>query len=237
MSSNEASLINSDGILNNCNESYLWFDSDISIEESINREVFVVDREFILFDLKKLAYSFGLKWDFCIARADRMSTCNRAHCQGFMKKSMLRNATSITCGCGLCVRFRAINSSNTKVSNPVIITYVCGVHSIMCDPSYVDQCVLARTRSGGYNNWADRCLREIMVQIAIDPFVKVSSMTELLKRVLPDKKIIDRYMINNVRIYVRKKKLELDYANIDIDPLKIDTTYSTLYQNTASNYS
>ena len=57
-----------------------------------------------------------------------------------------------------------------------------------------------------------------MAQIAIDPFVNVITMTELLQKVLPDKKDVDMCMINNVRICIRKKNLELDSANIQIDP-------------------
>ena len=53
-----------------------------------------------------------------------------------------------------------------------------------------------------------------MVRIAIDPFVNDRAMTELLQKTLPDKKDVDRYRINNVRIRVRKKRLELDSANI-----------------------
>ena len=59
----------------------------------------------------------------------------------------------------------------------------------------------------------------------------------LLKKVLPDRKIIDRHMMNNVRICVRKKKLELDSANIVINPKQFDTSYITSYQDTAVNYS
>ena len=62
-------------------------------------------------------------------------------------------------------------------------------------------------------------------------------MTMLLKKVSPDRKIIDRYMINNVRMCVRKKKLKLDSVNIVINPKLLDTSYITSYQDTADNYS
>ena len=57
-----------------------------------------------------------------------------------------------------------------------------------------------------------------MVQIDNEPFVSVRSMRELLPKVTPDRKYIDSYMINNVRILTRKKKLELENTNIKIDP-------------------
>ena len=75
-----------------------------------------------------------------------------------------------------------------------------------------------------------------MVQIDIDPFINVRAMTELLQKASIDRQFIDRYMINNVSIRVRKK-LELNYVNIDIDHKKIDTVYITSYQDTTDNYS
>ena len=69
---------------------------------------------------------------------------------------MLRKAKSITCRCGWYIRFRGVDISSNTVSNPVVITYVCGVHSNPCDPSYVDQFVMARTRSGDCEYCADQ---------------------------------------------------------------------------------
>ena len=60
MSSNEASLINSDGILNNCNESCLRLDSDNSVENATNR-VFIVWHEFLSSNWKQLVHSSSLK--------------------------------------------------------------------------------------------------------------------------------------------------------------------------------
>ena len=76
-----------------------------------------------------------------------------------------------------------------------------------------------------------------MIQMAIDPFVNVRVMIELLQKALSSRNIIDRHMINNVRIRTRKKRLELDYANIDIYSKHFDTTYITSYQDTADNCS
>ena len=48
-------------------------------------------------------------------------------------------------------------------------------------------------------------MHEIMVQMAIEPFVNVRAMKKLLFRVLPDRKHVDRHMINNVRTRTRRK--------------------------------
>ena len=69
MSSNDALLINSDGIMNDC-KVCLRLDSDSSVEEATNK-VLGVRHKFVLFDLKKLDYSFSLKLTFCTSRAGR----------------------------------------------------------------------------------------------------------------------------------------------------------------------
>ena len=54
--------------------------------------------------------------------------------------------------------------------------------------------------------------------MAINPYVSVRSMTALLQKALPERKDVDRHMINNVRIRARRRKLELDSKSIRIDP-------------------
>ena len=61
-------------------------------------------------------------------------------------------------------------------------------------------------------------------------------MTELLQKALPDRKDIDRRMINNVRIRALKKRLELDSANIQTDPNHFDPSFINSYMDTADNY-
>ena len=102
----------------------------------------------------------------------------------------------------------------------------------MCDPSYVDPFILVRTLTGVCKYCADQCLKEIVVQMDIDRFLNIRTTIELLQRVFSDRDIIDRHMINNVRIHTRKKSLELDYANIDLDSKYVDTTNIISYQDT-----
>ena len=104
------------------------------------------------------------------------------------------------CGCGWLVRFRGVEWQKCTNSDPVIITGVCGVHSNTYNPTFVDQFVLSRTRTGIYRKCADHSLQEVMVQISVEPFVSVRAIRELLSKVLPERKFIDRHMINNVRI-------------------------------------
>ena len=70
----------------------------------------------------------------------------------------------------------------------------------------------------------------------IDPFINVRTMTEMLYKVLSDRKIFGRHMINNVRISARNKTSELDYTNTDFDSKHFDTTTFTSYQDTAVKY-
>ena len=64
----------------------------------------------------------------------------------------------------------------------------------------MDQFVLARTRSGDYNKYDDSSLREVLVQMAIESFVSVRVVRELLTKSMPERTFIDRHMINNVKI-------------------------------------
>ena len=43
-----------------------------------------------------------------------------------------------------------------------------------------------------------------MVQMVIDPFINVRAMIELLQKTLPERKDVDIYMINNVRLKLRE---------------------------------
>ena len=61
-------------------------------------------------------------------------------------------------------------------------------------------------------------------------------MTELLQKALPDRKDIDRRMINNVRIRALKKRLQFDSANIQTDPNHFDSSFINSYMDTADNY-
>ena len=59
---NGALLVRDEDGLRNCGEVCLRIDSNTSVEVATNRE-FVADHKFILSYLKKLAHSFGLKWN------------------------------------------------------------------------------------------------------------------------------------------------------------------------------
>ena len=61
-------------------------------------------------------------------------------------------------------------------------------------------------------------------------------MTTLLLKTLPERKDVDRHMINNVRKRARKRKLELDSKSIRIDPKHVDSSFIKSYVSTADNY-
>ena len=72
--------------------------------------------------------------------------------------------------------------------------------------------------------------------MAIEPFVSVRAVRELLAKVLPDRVCIDRHMINNVRIRDRRRKKELERLNIVIHPKHFDTSFITTYKDISDNY-
>ena len=129
-----------------------------------------------------------------------------------------------------------VNECNNKSSDPVEITRVTPSYSDTCDPLNVDQLVLCRSRSGAYARCGYEDLKEIMVQMAINPYVSVRSMTTLLQNALPKGEDVDRHMINNIRIRARRRKLELDSKRIRIDPKHFDSSFIKSYVNSADNY-
>lgn len=123
-----------------------------------------------------------------------------------------------------------------KVSDQVFISEVSGDHTNTCNPDSVDQFVLSRVRSGIYKKCADYTLKEVMVQMSIEPFVSVRAIMELLFKVILDRMHINRYMINTVRIRARQKKIELENSNIEIHPRHFDISFIENYKETTDNY-
>ena len=72
--------------------------------------------------------------------------------------------------------------------------------------------------------------------MAINPFVNVRSIINLLQKVLPGRKDIDKHMINNVRIHTRRKNLDLDSNSIKIDPKYFEPTVIESYGDADDNY-
>ena len=61
-------------------------------------------------------------------------------------------------------------------------------------------------------------------------------MTTLLQKALPERKDVDRHMINNVRKRARRRKLELDSKSIRIDPKHFDSSLIKSCVSSADNY-
>ena len=96
--SNVALSIRDEDDLRNCDEVYLRIDSDTSIEVATNR-VFVVGNNYIVYALKKLTHSLGLKWYFCTSRSGKAIKYNGITRPVSRVNQGLMNVTSITCGC------------------------------------------------------------------------------------------------------------------------------------------
>ena len=193
-----------DYVLRSSNDICLRVDSDIPVKVATVR-VFAVGHVYILDDMRQLAKSFTLAWQFCTTRPGRSITCNRANRKSSHSSLGISRSTSISCSCKWSIRFLGVVKCNNKSSDPVVINRVTPSHSDTCDPLIVDQLVLCRSRSGAYARCGGEVLKEIMVQMAINPYISVRSMTTLLQKVLPERKDLDRHMINNVRIRARRK--------------------------------
>ena len=117
------------------------------------------------------------------------------------------------------------------------ITYISGSHTNTCDPSDVDLWVLTRTHASSYSKCSDHVLSEIMVQMGGSYSIDVLSMVEILRKTLPERKDVDRHMVYNVRLRVRRRKLELDASNIEILAHHFDPFFIKNYKSNSYNYS
>ena len=75
-----------------------------------------------------------------------------------------------------------------------------------------------------------------MVQMDIEPFVSIRAIIQSLSKAMPERNYIDKNMINNVRIRDRKKRLESEHVDIEIDPKHFDTSFIMTYRDTSNNY-
>ena len=72
--------------------------------------------------------------------------------------------------------------------------------------------------------------------MGIEHSISIKAIREFLFNVIPDRKYIDKDMINNVRIRVRKIRLVLEISDIEIDPKHFDTSFITTNRDTFYNY-
>ena len=91
-------------------------------------------------------------------------------------------------------------ASKRKSIDYVKITYISGSHTNTCDPSDVDQVVLTRTRASSYSKCTNHALSQIMVRMGGSYSIDIQFMVEILRKTLPERKYIDRYMVYNVRL-------------------------------------
>ena len=104
----------------------------------------------MLSHLKKMAHLFGIKWSFVTVTCGMRISSNRTEWYGNSNSPSRRKTSSITCGCDWVVIFKSMNSKKCIISESVEIMQVCSLHTNTCGPSFPDQYVLARTRSGEY---------------------------------------------------------------------------------------
>ena len=224
-----------DNVLRRSNDICLRIESDTTVEVATKR-VFVVRHIYTLDDLRHLAKYFGLVWQLYTARSGRVINFNRVNRKSSYTDLGVRISISINCGCKWSICLLGIVKCNYTTSDSVVITRVIPRHSDSCNPTNVDQFNLCRSQSGAYTRCGDEVLKEIMMQVAINPYVSVRSMTTLLQKVLPDRKGVDRHMINNFRIRARRRKFELDSKRIRIYPKHLDSSFIKSYVSTADKY-
>ena len=118
--------------------------------------------------------------DFCTFRSGFTIKCNLVSRKSKYLHHGLRSTISITCDCEWSIRFMGVIKSNYKITDSVVITSVSLIHYNAYNPTYSVQLVLCRKRSGDYKRCGNEVIRESMVQMAINHFVNVRAMTNLL---------------------------------------------------------
>ena len=90
---------------------------------------------------------------------------------------------------------------NTK-KNSVVITKVKPHHSNGCEPSN-DQLVQTRTRAGDYTKYYAFVMQDLMKMSDVGRYVSSNTIRELITRVLPNRKPVNKRDICNVRIRMK----------------------------------
>ena len=76
-----------------------------------------------------------------------------------------------------------------------------------------------------------------MVRMGGSYSIDVQYMVEVLRKALPERKDVDRYMVYNVRLRARRRKLGLDANNVEILVHHFDTSFIKDYKSNSDNYS
>ena len=117
------------------------------------------------------------------------------------------------------------------------ITFISRSHTNTCDPSDADQLVLFRARARSYSKCTNHVLSEIMVRMGGSYSINVqSTMVEILRKALPERKDVDLHMVYNVRLRARQRKLELEDKNIEVLAHHFDTSFIKNYKSSSDNY-
>ena len=64
-----------------------------------------------------------------------------------------------------------------------------------------------------------------MVRMGGSYNIDVQSMVEILRKALPERKDVNRHMVYNVRLRVRRRKLELEADNVEVLAHHFDTSF------------
>ena len=87
-----------DYVLRSSNDICLRVDSDITVEVATIR-VFSVGNVYILDDLRQLAKSFSLAWQFRTTKSGMSISCNCTNHKFSYSSMRIKRSTSIRCGC------------------------------------------------------------------------------------------------------------------------------------------
>ena len=93
---------------------------------------------------------------------------------------------------------------------------------------------MARTSASFYKKRAYQVLSEIVVRMGGSYSIDFQSIAEILRKVLPERKDVDRNMVYNVRL---SAVLELEAGNVEVLGHNFDTSFIKDYKSNSDNYS
>ena len=225
------------GIVGSTDFPQFWMESDHFVRSATDR-LFKICVIYLLLHLKKLAIQFGLMWNFMVSRSSTSLRCNRySRLRSSYRKKILRTSSSIIFGFDWYIRFNWVVSGKRQDVDKVKITYLCGSHMNTCDPSNVNQLVMARTRASSDKKCIDQVLSEIVIRMGSSYNIDIQSMIDIFRKSLPERKDVDHHMVYNFRLRALRCKLELEVANMEEAVNHFDASFITDYKATSNNYS
>ena len=76
-----------------------------------------------------------------------------------------------------------------------------------------------------------------MVRMGGSYIIHIQSMVEILRKALPERKVVDRHMVYNIRLRARSRKFDLETANVEVLANHFDASFINDYKSNSDIFS